>query len=255
MKTLVLVFTLLLASPAFAQTPTDKLSPDEIQEAQKLARTFSRRLLRTKDITPLIDEYFVSDFLNGYLQDKDESWFMFLDRNIATQVSRAELRRYFIAELNWLYLAQLYMFSKYSSCSDMDLPLEKTFPADVLRLFRSDSRRNVTIGEKDVDDLELRVDTLENFPSFVEKLEHGTHLLRKHAVKINAGHTPQYRETFALRNKLNNFYEPWLSVCEQQWLTLPKGTRVIGITVPSIELHLAKVNGRMRIVSAWFLID
>jgi hypothetical protein len=255
MKTLALVFILLLAGPAFAQNPSDKLSPAEQHEAQTLARTFARRLLRTKDLGPLIDEYFVSDFLSGYLRDKDQEWFLCLKQDVAAQVSRAELRRYFIAELNWFYMGELYVFSRNSSRSVSNIPPDKLYPADVLKVLRSDPRMRATLDETGTDDSKLMIGSVKEFTTFRQKLERVTRLLRKHARTINAGHTPQYRETISDWTDRYSLYDPWLSVCEQACLTQPKGTRLIVINIPSIQLQLARVNGRMRIVSAWFLID
>ena len=258
MKAFVLLPALLLTlltSHVFAQTPSDKLSADESREAQKLAHTFARRLLRTKDLAPLVDDYLVRDFLNGYLQDTDRQWLAFLDRDVAKQMSRAELRRYFIAELNWFYLCELYVFSKYTFRFDSDVPLEKLYPADVLRVFRSDPRTRATLGNNDVADSELMIGTVAEMRSFVKRLETASRLLRKHARRINAGHTRHYRETLVDWTDRYQLYEPWLTVCEQTCMALPKGTRLIGIAIPSIELQFTKVNGRLRIVSAWFLID
>jgi len=247
MRTLVLVFTFLLASPVVAQNASDKLSPAETREAQKLAHTFARRLLRTKDLTPLVNKYFVPDFLNGYLKDTDPSWFLYLKRDVATQVSRAELRRYFIAELNWFYMCELYVFSRYSSRSDLDIPPEKMYPPDVLKVFRSDARLRATVEDKATDDSELMIGTVEQFRTFMQRLEDATRLLRKHARRINAGHTPQYRETLAEWTDRYSLYDPWL--------THTNNTRRIDINIPSIQLQLARVNGRLRVVAAWFLVD
>lgn len=249
------VLTLLLSSSAFAQDSKDKISVTESREALKLARTFSQRLQRTKDIAPLIDDYFAKDFMNGYVQDKDENWFIFLQRDVATKVSRAELRRYFIAELNWLYLCELYVFSKRSSRSEKDFLPEKIYPANVLKVFLSDTTMRATIEDKDFKESEIMIGTVERFRSFVLKLEHATRLLRKHARRINAGRTPQYRETLSDWTNRHHLYDPWLTTCEQTCLTMPKGTGLIVINVPSVQLQLAKVRGRMRIVSARFLLE
>lgn len=252
MKTLVLGFILLFAGPVFGQTPPDKLTPDETREAHRLARTFARRLLHTKDLTPLVDEYFARNFIDGYLQCNNQRWLLDLDPKLATEVSRAELRRYLIAELNWFYLCELYVFSKHPSSSNLEMPPEKMFPADVLRIFRSDPNLKFMVDVQK-DDAPM-ISTVERLRTFVENLERTTVLLRGYARRINAGHTRQYRETLSDWADHFELYKPWLE-SDDDCLTAPKGTRVISVTVPSFELHLSKVNGRMRIISAWFLID
>jgi hypothetical protein len=244
-----------LAATAFAQTSTDKISANEAAEAVQLARTFSTRLQRTKDITPLIDAYFVNDFINGYVQDHEEDWFIFLPRKVAKRLSRAQLRKYFIAELNWFYLCNLVTFSQYSSLSHSDIAFEKIYPADVLKLFLDDRSMRVTIKDEDHDESTVLIGSIARFRSFRNKLERANYLLRQHARRINAGETPPYRETMSDWSVRYYHYDPWLKICTQTCLTMPKGTRLIIVNVPSLQLQLARVNGRMQILSATYYLD
>ena len=246
---------LLLANTSFAQ---DRISADERREARRMAQTFSRRLLRTKDIAPLIDDYFVADFLDGYLKGSEANWLAFLDRDFAKQLTRAELRRYFIAELNWFYLGELYVFSKYSSSQigklDLSSP-EKLYPADVLKVLLSDPSIKTTVESEAADEQELLVRTPDRFRSLLVNLERAARLLRKHAIRINAGRTPQYRETVSDWKARYELYEPSLWPCDERCFALPKGTRLIQVNVPSIQLWFARVRGQLRIVAATYLID
>jgi hypothetical protein len=252
MKALVLVFGLLLACPAFAQTPSDKPTPNEKREAQQLARAFARRLQRTKDLAPLVDKYFVSNFLDGYLQDRNyENVIFLLDRKVLEQISRAELRRYVIAELNWFYLSELYVFTKYSPRSTVDIPVEKTYPADVIQVYQSDPTIKSMMDDSATSEQDATIKTVERLTGLLQTLDRAASLLRKHARQINAGRTQQYRESV----NCFDLYDPWLQVCEAPCLALPKGTRLIGINVPSLQLQLAKVNGRLRIVWAGILVE
>ena len=252
MKSFLVPTLLLLASTSFAQ---ERISADEMRQARKVARTFARRLQRTKDITPLIDDYFATDFLDGCLEGNEGNWFVFLDRDFAKKLTRAELRRYFIAELNWFYLCELYLFSKYSSVGDLELPPEKMYPPDVLKLFLNDPSMKATIETTGSDEQELLVSTADRFRSFVENLERAARLLRKHATRINGGRTRQYRETIADWKTRYYLYDPWLTSCEEQCFALPKDTKLIQVNTPSIQLWFARVRGQLRIVAATWLIE
>lgn len=64
------LFSLLIVGAASGQQPshtqpqkaTVSLDPEEEQQVQKLAGEFIRRMQETRDVSPLIDEMFVSDF-------------------------------------------------------------------------------------------------------------------------------------------------------------------------------------------------
>jgi len=253
-KAVVVPALLLLANTSFAQ---ERISADEMREARRVAQTFARRLQRTKDITPLIDDYFAPDFIDGYLQDNVSNWFIFLDHDFAKKLTRAELKRYFIAEMNWLYLCELYVFSKYSSLrtGDLDLPPEKMYPPDVLKIFLSDPRMKATLATTGSDEQELLISTADRFRSFVENLERAARLLRKYAIRINAGRTRQYRETLADWKTRYYLYDPWLTSCDEICLALPKGTKFIQVNIPTIQLRFARVRGQLRIVFAAYLVD
>lgn len=72
-----------------------KITPSEVREAERIARTFTQRLEQTKDLTPLIEEFFAPGFIDGYLKDTKTNRFLTLKRDVARQVSRDELLRYF----------------------------------------------------------------------------------------------------------------------------------------------------------------
>ena len=255
LKAFVVPALLLLVNTSFAQ---DRISAGESREARRVAHTFTRRLQRTKDIAPLIDDYFAPNFLDGYLQGREANWFAFLDRDFAKQLTRAELRRYFIAELNWFYLGELYVFSKYSSSriSKLDLSSpKKLYPADVLRIFLSDPIMKTIVEAEAADEEELLVRTPDRLRSLLANLESAASLLRRHATRINAGRTPQYRETVSDWKARYQLYEPSLTRCEEKCFALPEGTRLIQINVPSIQLWLTRVRGQLRIVAATYLVE
>jgi hypothetical protein len=255
-KAFIIPTLLLLANTSFAQITTERISAEEMREARRIAQSFSRRLQQTKDITPLIDDYFAKDFLDGYLQGSEQNWFVFLDRDFAPQLTRAELRRYLIAELNWFYLCELYLFSKYASSADgLDLPLGKMYPPDVLKVFLSDPLLKHAIDTKDSDAPDYLVSNADRFRTFVGNLERAARLLRKHTTRLNAGRTKQYRETLSDWKTRYHLYEPWLTSCDEQCLALPNDTELVLVNIPSVQLQFARVQGQMKIVSAWFLID
>ena len=82
------------------------------ENAAKLSLSFSERLEQVRDFKPLIDSYFASDYLEGYLKDQNTNWFLNLDRAVAAKASRAELQRFYVALLNSGYLSAVYFISQ-----------------------------------------------------------------------------------------------------------------------------------------------
>src|SRR5262249_42306393 len=53
--------------------PVEKL---QLEKVASFAYAFAQNLEKTKDIKPLVDRFFVTNYLTGYLQDQDTNWFM-----------------------------------------------------------------------------------------------------------------------------------------------------------------------------------
>ena len=256
---LLFVFLLLTVETAVAQVTSDRLTQSEARETRRIARLFSRRLLETKNIQPLLPEFFASNFLDGYFHDSN-NWLFFLDRDAARRFSRSDVERYYVAQINWLYLHDLYFYSRHSSTEDWgdatgEEMVERTLPPDVLRLVTSNpyfiaaSRPN---GE--VDESAMMIRNVEQLRSTAETMERAGALLRSHANRIRAGRTRQYQSSLADWRERFNHYQPWLRVCTESCLGLPEGTRLITVNVPSLQLVMANINGQMKIVKATYYI-
>ncbi len=75
MKPLVgpIVLVLLLAWFGQPRSP-DKITEDEAREVNRVAHQFADRMQETRDIKPLIREFFVPDFISRSLRNTDEDW-------------------------------------------------------------------------------------------------------------------------------------------------------------------------------------
>ncbi|HEX7999773.1 MAG TPA: hypothetical protein VF528_15405 [Pyrinomonadaceae bacterium] len=82
-----------------------RLTPEEELEARELAARFVERLKTTHDIGPIVDEMFVNDF-TARLRQSPPGWlpWVFLDKALVATASPAELRRYYVASLNFYTL-------------------------------------------------------------------------------------------------------------------------------------------------------
>lgn len=231
------------------QPPTEA---PELKKAAELARSFSQRLEREKDFTPLIKPFFAPDFLNGYLQDKDTDWFFNLNRDVAAQVSRAELQRFYTSLLNAAYLSSLYLISRYPPTSDESLPEEKLIPAEIIRLIKNHPY-TATYGGASASGygyLAERIDSAERLQSYTDLLERIVAVWRKYVIKARAEGSEGYWNILEEWDGEYDLYRPSVVVCARECLGSPAGTRLYEVNVPVFRLQLAEVKGEMRIVSA-----
>ncbi|MBD0325403.1 MAG: hypothetical protein ICV68_03175 [Pyrinomonadaceae bacterium] len=82
-----------------------RLTAEEELEARELAARFMERFQATHDLGPIIDEMFVKDF-TARLRQSPSGWlpWAFLDKSLVATASPVELRRYYVASMNFYVL-------------------------------------------------------------------------------------------------------------------------------------------------------
>ncbi|HEX8847291.1 MAG TPA: hypothetical protein VF791_21790 [Pyrinomonadaceae bacterium] len=248
MKRFLLITLLLIAatvSPIHAAPAPkidEELTAEETRESLALAEAFARRLAETKDITPVIKELLVPDYLERLMANEPEnSSFLFIERDVARRVGKIEARRYYLATMNFWYLHELYVYSKHSA--QKGDPPDDVYPVSLLRQLR----RTDTLVEKIKNVRQLRT-----YNSHLERL---TALLRADVIRRKAEGTATYKESVAAWDERFHHFKPWVTVCDASCYDLPAGTRLITINVPSFQLQIARVGANYRIVSAMPYID
>ncbi len=223
----------------------------ELEKAAKFALSFSKDLEQAKDFKPILEKFFVANYLNGYLHDNDTNWFLNLNRDTAAKVSRAELQRFYVALLNTGYLSCMYFISQYPSESDEFIPDEKLIPADIAQLIK-DHRYTATYKRNagDYDYLGENIDSVERLRGYTDLLERIGALMRKHVIAVRAERSKEYQAMLEDWDWTFDLYRPTVRLCAQNCLGLPRGTRLFEVNVPVFRLQLAEIKGRLKVVSA-----
>ncbi len=215
--------------------------PDDEMRLEKVARfayTFGQDLEKTKDFKPLIDRFFVTNYLAGYLQDRHTNWFMNLDRDTASRLSQQELQRFYVAQMNAGYLTSLYLISR--------LPSE-SMPPDVLELISNHAyTARYKVREGNYDFLSENIDSVERMRGYTDLLEKISSLMREHVRKVRAA---QSKEWHAMLEDWD-LYQPMVRVCAENCFGLPRGTKLFEVNVPVFRLEVAEVGGKFKVVSA-----
>ena len=216
----------------------------QLQKAAQYAHDFAQQLEETKDFRFVIDRFFVSDYLNSYLQDEKTNWFLNLKRDTATKISREELERFYVAMMNAGYLTSFYLISQLPAGPDS---VEKSLPPDVLELLNQ-HRYTVQYQTRkgNYDFLAETIEDVEQLRSYIDLLERISSLMRVHVETVGAQHTGKWKAML----EHWNLYQPKPRVCVKDCLGLPKDTKIFGVDVPLFHLQIAEISGELKVVSA-----
>lgn len=229
--------------------PTDTAQATEFEKVTKFALSFSENLEQTKDFTPVIQRFFVTDYLSGYLHDQDTNWFLNLNRATAENASPAELHRFYAASLNANYLSCLYFISQ--SPAEGTVPDLKLVPPDVLAFIDHYPYTATYKGKlANYDYMADNIDTADRLRSYTNLLEGVAALMREHVINIRAERSKEYRDMLDDWDWTFQLYQPKIRTCASECLGLPKGTKLYEINVPIFHLQVAEIKGELKIVSA-----
>jgi len=216
--------------------------PDEKARRDKVALfayAFAQDLEKTKDFKPLINRFFVTDYLARYLQDQHTNWFMNLDRDVASEVSRQELQRFYVAQVNAGYLSSLYLISQLKSEPEDAASAQKLLPLDVQQLIKN-HRYTIRYREGET------IDTVERMRSYTDLLERISSLMREHVRRVRVAQSKEWRAML----EDWDLYIPTVEVCTETCLGLPAGTKLFEVNVPVFRLKVAEIGGNLKVVSA-----
>ncbi|HUS10235.1 MAG TPA: surface-adhesin E family protein [Pyrinomonadaceae bacterium] len=233
------------------RSPVESADEIELAKAARYALSFSQHLEQAKDFKPIIEKFFMVNYLNGYLHDKNRNWFLNLDQDTAARVSQGELQRFYVALMNTGYLGSLYAISQYPSDSDEAVAVERLVPSDVLQLIRNHPYTAAyQRQESNYDFLADKIDSVERLRSYTDLLEKLGSLMRKHVIRAAAEHSKAYQAMLKYWHWTFDLYQPRVRVCARNCLGLPNGTRLFEVNVPMFRLQLAEIEGNLRVVSA-----
>lgn len=220
----------------------------ELQRVGKYAYEVAQQLERTKDFEPIINRFFVNNYLNRYLQDEDTNWFLPLDRATARRATPQELQRFYVAFMNAVYVSSLYLIertpSDFHERASFD-ELKRLVTPDVLETI--DHHPYTIANKKDnYDFLGEKIDDVEQLRGYTSLLEAIVTVMRKHISRTGTAHSKQYddiAETW-------NLYQPKVMICEESCLGLPPGTKLFDVNIPLFRLQITETEGQLRVVSA-----
>lgn len=217
--------------------PTEE--KERTEKVTLFAYDFAKYLERTKDFRPVINRFFITNYLTRYLQDQQTNWFMNLNRNTASKVSRRELQRFYVAQMNAGYLSSLYLISQLASEPEDAASMQKLLPPDVQQLVKTHPyTTRYSLGDK--------IDTVERMRSYTDLLERLSTLMRAHVTRVNAEQSRQWSRM----QRHWELFEPTVKTHPQNYFGLPAGTKVFDVNVQVFRLEIAEISGNLKVISA-----
>ncbi len=220
----------------------------ELEKAAAYSHDVAQLLEHSRDFKPVIERFFITDYLDRYLQDGRHQWLFNVSRNAATKASPNELQRFYIAMMNAAYFSSIYLSSEIpSDYEDEPESVELSIPSDVLDKIRHHPyTAKYKAGTNNYDFLSEPIKSAEQLRSYTALLEEIGTLLKKHATQIGAVNSRRYQSLL----EDWDVYEPEITVCAHTCLGLPAGTEIFEVNVPVFHLQLAKFRGNLKVISA-----
>ena len=228
----------------------DQPTVEEIREAREIADSFSNRLRETRDLQPLISEFFVNDLKSSGL--KDPFWGRSVNVNApnSAHLTDAQLVRWYTLRFSVDYAVRMYWAGKMplddavKSQEGMDTKaLEALFPEELVAYSKS---LKIPTGKEPVDELVQFA-----FSTREQTLKIWKNELTKHPPEL----TQEYQKNLDQFVKhADDAGNPWgrvkVEVIPEEQSGRPAGTRFIRLEIPfHIGLILVKEGSKLRV---WF---
>jgi hypothetical protein len=223
-----------------------RVEDEQLEKVALFAYDFAQRLENSKDLKPLIDRFFVANYLDRYLRDQKTNWFLNLNRDTAAALSRPELGRFYVALMNAGYLSALYLISQLPEDSP-EPPSEKLLPPSLVQLMKNHRyTARYRIREGNYDLLADEIKSIEQLRSYMDLLDKVNLLMRTEVERVTAAESKEWHDML----EALNLYRPKARVCTANCLGLPDGTELFEVNVPVFILQVAEVDGSLKVISA-----
>lgn len=226
----------------------EQLMEDVAREANELARLFVRRMRETNDVALVMPELFADDFLDRQLSAPESEPFIFINRSLARSLTRDELLRYYVANVNFRHLNDLYLSGRFPA--DDPPEAERAYPPALARLIARVDADFEKIERAEEGSPAEEAQAVARLRASLDVLEEANRLLRAEVEGRKLAQSALYRKAVAEWGERFQHFKPWADSCEEGCYGLPAGARLIIVNVPSFQLKVAPTPAGAKIVSA-----
>lgn len=248
----ILVCLLLLPGICLAQSQTkkdkdDEVTPKEKRELLRLSKLFVRRYQQTRDLKPLLNEFFLKDFISYFDQDNMSR----ISPELWSKLTKGEKIRDFVAYFNLLYVVEVAMLQeKPDSIVDSHNLFAALFPESIAKKFNGLNIEGWN-GEAITDRQEL--------VKWLSALEQVVTEARAYIQKKNYERSSEFRKNLLRLAKDKKLGYLVVVVIEDEGIrkkgskdlrVFPPGVKIYAVTTPfATILQFVKVKGLYKIIA------
>jgi hypothetical protein len=241
-----------------ACTSDQQITEAESQEAREVVQRFTTSFLKTKDLTPIVSELYVSDFMDRYkkarsanpdLNDAPHIYFapgLEYNSRLLKEANTEDWKRFYVAANNFILFGFISIFRKIPKDIDKLKPTDM-YPASVRKLL-SNNPNLANMIEKE-DRANPPINSVEEMRNATAVLEQANAMMRQ---QLQGKPAPRFdKESSIGLMKRADFFSPLLVITDDEFFGFAKGTRLIEITTPLLfRLMLVRIDGRLKILWA-----
>ena len=235
----------------------EKLTPEEMVELENFIKRFEKRLAETRDLSPLIKEFFVSEFAERlYKTGNDDfsssnnispEWsLLLLSPSLIHQIVQDELLNFYNQTFNMHYINILYCLTKISiEQTESEITNKMLFPPGVIKILKTDPYLAESL--KDNGDSKV-IEDLNDFRNATKTLEKAVKVAQARITETEPEKSELFQKNLDyIKNRMK--ITPKHYTCEGNCLDLAEGTIFVeaSLSLP-FRLSLIKVDGQFKIL-------
>lgn len=239
----------------------------ENQEAREIVIQFTARFAETRDLTPIVNEHYVSDFIERYKKFKEEGlsptvksnsdslYFapgLDYDSRLLSEAGQEDWRRLYIAANNFLLVGLVSVLKK-TPDDATDIKVTDIYPPSVVKLLDGNPNlANMIVRKR----RSKAISSVEEMRAVITILEQAVAIMqrRQPGKPISAGDKDWADGVKMIRE--DEFFGPLVEVTDEEFFGFPKGTRILVVKTPlGLRLMLARDGAKLKIFWTEIMAD
>lgn len=241
------------------RTDEPQVTKAEEQEARELAIQFTIRFGETRDLTPIVRDLYLSDFVERYKKYKakelnaghvDLYFAPGLDYNsrLLTDGDSKDWGRFYVAANNFLLFGFISALKTYSD-ETADVKATDMYPSGVIKLLNKNPNLSNMIVRKG---RSKAIGSVEEMRAATATLEQAETIMRERGKPLVIAD----KEELVRIIKEDEFFKPRLEVTDEGFFGFPKGTRILVTRTPlGLQLMLTRDDSQLKIFWTEIIAD
>jgi len=221
-----------------------------LQEPAEIAAAFEKEYQGTNDVGPLVDKYFLGDFIGRFENERGGFPLAFLKSGIAPTINKTDRLRFYVLALNLYYLSSRYQSARRGSKrinSENQTDPRDFFPPETYKILSKDARLARFINPSSDEDVEISSN--QELLSILPTLEKAVLSFQKHLAMHPPEQSRVYQENVARLRTNDSFFKEWVTICDKPCYGFPVNTQLVQLNIPFLQLAFIQENGKLELLS------